>query len=1363
MAKEQLKVGDLSDISGEVNIATGDIIKGYTAEQVANLLTQIQSTFQPKPFDGRCPYKGLDAFEEEDADLFFGREKLVADLVARVKQSRTVFVTGPSGSGKSSLVRAGLIPALKRGVISDLHSERWLYESMKPGRDPLGELARVAASLAGNLSAGEDIRTKGLKDATVLAQWCEIALKEGRDRRVVLFIDQFEEVFTQAGNGNERNAFLGLLTQAATAENGRVIVLFSMRSDFIPNCATYPQVNALLNQQFVQIGAMQSDELVSAIAQPAMRVGLRIDPALVAQIINDMKGEPGALPLMQFALKDLFDAQQVKGGVNALTLEDYLQRGGIQKSLERHADEAFGRLSAREQELARSIFGGLIEVGRGMQDTRRTALFDELVPAGAKAEEVETLTHKLADARLITTDEQAGEDTLTISHEKLIDAWPWLRKLVNENRDAIALQNEIANDAKEWDDHKRDASYLYAGARLANSREQLDAKKIQLSGTADAFVQAGLAKRRRNQAVLAGGIVAIITLLTLAVVIFSHQSRDNAHLARIALSRELATRASVVTNLDPVLGLLLAREAVNTTYRVDGSYTPEALQQLYTNLQLPIVYGQTHLKHDGKAQVVDTDASGKNLLAIVCDQYSQQNVCIKTSAYIWDESGKLKISFSVSDFAPVQVSMNADGSRFVLIGAEVVDGNTRWRMELWDTSGRLILDVATSDSIWPIAKFNSDGRVIAMTDSDHLLHTYDMNGNLLGDYSIPLELVMSVDFSSDSSRLAIGDLTGDLRIVDLTTGKTLIEKKVFDGLLNSMTYEPKGNRIVTSGCNVLNKEFHCDSYLQRYWTIDSAGLTLDLELEAELPDFNPAGTQFVTVEPVHTDSGVALSAAHLRESDGKEIAVLSGHFIEIAIGARFSPDGEKIAVLGCNAQENLKCAIELWGEDGKFIGQISNVYPTFPKFSRNDTLFAINSEYGQGYQAGLWNIMSNGDMKFVDFSGLVNTAIMAPDGKELVTTACDKVNNITCVEGSFGIWNIDGSLISKIPIPEQAYLAFFSFDSSRILGLTANYNYIFDGRGNLILKITADPKNLANVSPTEDLMFSTTADGVIDIWNLVDGKLIKELKGHQGYINSIRFDSSGSKILSVGQDNTIRIWDVHTGQILHKYAISATSARFATNSQRFLAIRCNQPDSQCANTVAIFDLSGTVLGNLDAQRTSVVGAIFNSTDSNIATDECIETNNSGNCTKGVVRLWKGSGGLIKQLPVLFVGTSWSIFSPNGLQLLTVGCLKRTNISACALSGAYLWDTSGNLISTFSLGSDQIKYAWFNSDGSRITMTGCQKYGQDLIGSFICQKGVAEIWQAFPTVNDMLAVAIARAERSLTNAECYEYLHVNSCP
>ncbi|HVN16584.1 MAG TPA: ATP-binding protein, partial [Anaerolineales bacterium] len=225
MDSSQINVG--RDVQGNIIVGDKNKIIGYSAEQVSALIAQISTTFQPKPFDGCCPYKGLDVFEEEDAELFFGREKVVDDLVSRVKESRTVFITGPSGSGKSSLVRAGLIHALRGGAIQDLHSERWLYETVKPGREPLEALASAFSRLKS--PELENYFRKHADQANILHECAESALSGQTNQRLVLFIDQFEEVFTQVSKENAAR-FLDTLTDAAAGENGRVIILFSMRS-----------------------------------------------------------------------------------------------------------------------------------------------------------------------------------------------------------------------------------------------------------------------------------------------------------------------------------------------------------------------------------------------------------------------------------------------------------------------------------------------------------------------------------------------------------------------------------------------------------------------------------------------------------------------------------------------------------------------------------------------------------------------------------------------------------------------------------------------------------------------------------------------------------------------------------------------------------------------------------------------------------------------------------------------------------------------------------------------------------------------------------------------------------------------------
>jgi competence ComEA-like helix-hairpin-helix protein len=707
--------------TGDINIHAGDI--GYSVEEVSILLTQITSTFQPKPFDGRCPYKGLDVFDEEDAELFFGREKLVGDLVSRVKNSRTLFVTGPSGSGKSSLVRAGLIPALKQGGIRN--SERWLYETLKPGRDPIGEVARVASGLASSTNAEDEIRAKAMADETIFARWCEIALKDSREKRAVIFIDQFEEVFTQINKEEDRVAFLNLLTHAAAVENGRVILLFAMRSDFVSNCATYPKLNEFLGKQFIQIGSMQPQELVSAIAQPALRVGLRINPDLIAQIINDMKGEPGTLPLMQFALKELLDTGQAKGGIIALTLSDYLEREGIQKMLARHADDTFAQLSEYEQELAHSIFTGLIEIGRGTQDTRRTALFDELVPANIQAEDVGAIVQKLADARLITTDEQAGKDTVTISHEKLIDAWPWLKKLVNENRDVIALQNEIASDAKEWDDHKRDESYLYTGARLANAREK--AKEIAFSGNAQAFLEASVDAQeqrrrlieRRRRWVMAGLISTALVMAALAFWGVSQASRANANAAtaqaerdnalqkeQIARANELAARAKALGSTRISLSLLLSIEAYK---KADTSQTRDSLlTALTTYPQIKrLLFTPEGQYFQSNAQKFSTD--GKLIAATIPLENGESDILI------WSiETGEVIHRIHVDWSFIYATDFSDDGTK---IAASTCFSLTKiCEIALWETStGREINRLIVPDVLFTTnIALSSNGDLIAI-------------------------------------------------------------------------------------------------------------------------------------------------------------------------------------------------------------------------------------------------------------------------------------------------------------------------------------------------------------------------------------------------------------------------------------------------------------------------------------------------------------------------------------------------------------------------------------------------------------------------------------------------------------------------
>jgi len=743
------------DLSGTLIIGNNN---GYTAEQVAVLITQIRSTFQPKPFDGTCPYKGLDVFEEEDAELFFGREKLVDELVGKVRASRTVFITGPSGSGKSSLVRAGLIPALKQGQIKG--SERWLYATMKPGRDPFEALGRAVSHLAGTTNAEDEIRAKGMKDASIFTRWCEILLKDGREKRFVLFIDQFEEVFTQVSKEEERVAFLNLLTHAADAENGRVILLFSMRSDFLPNCATYPELNATLNRQFIQIGAMQADELVSAIAQPALRVGLRIDPDLIAQIINDMKGEPGALPLMSFALKDLFDKEQAKGGMIALTLSGYFENKGIDEALQRHADAALAELSEHEKKLAQSIFSNLIEIGRGTQDTKRTAPFSELVPAGSNPDEVQAVVQKLADARLVTTNEDSEEYTIT--HEKLIDAWPWLKKLVNENRDVIALQIQITTDAKEWEEHKRDTSYLYTGGRLANVREQLEKQKLTFTQLVQEFVRIGQARQRRGQALLVSAVSIVLIAAIFTSLIFKNQAQANIEIANTAQ----AASTFAIQQQD-----------------IAQANAEEAKKQ--TNIALARQFAS-------QAQITNQSRNSNQLVSSLLSIQSMKLFPNRDAAsfLINNNLSALSISYMTHDESVLSVTFSLDG-KYVVSGSW--DGTAR----VWEVStGKEIARMTHDESVFSVA-FSLDGKYVVSGSADNTARVWEAGTGKEIARMTHDGYVNSVDFSPDGKYVVSGSEDNTSRVWEASTGSE-IARMTHDKPVNSVAFSPDG-KFVASG------------------------------------------------------------------------------------------------------------------------------------------------------------------------------------------------------------------------------------------------------------------------------------------------------------------------------------------------------------------------------------------------------------------------------------------------------------------------------------------------------------------------------------------------------------------------------------
>ena len=346
--------------------------------------------------DDTCPYQGLEVFDEEHAEFFFGRQRDVQRLVEKLKGTRFLAVLGASGSGKSSLVRAGLIPALRAGALPQ--SEAWTICVFKSGSRPL---ASLTAKLL-DLSSGKDSMQTTLdqmgKDERTLHLAVAFALADKPAGRIVWVIDQFEEVFTLCSDRKECASFLGNLIYASSIPDGQSTVLLTMRADFLPKCAAWPDLAMRVAAQQFLVSPMDTHMLRQTIQEPARRVTLGFDPGLVDVILGDVASEPGALPLLEHALLELWKRRRD----HTLTLDGYRESGGVKGAIAKTAEEIFRNFSPDEQAIVRRIMLRLTKLGEGTEDTRRSARIDEIVTTSSEAGVVERVINTMADARLLT-------------------------------------------------------------------------------------------------------------------------------------------------------------------------------------------------------------------------------------------------------------------------------------------------------------------------------------------------------------------------------------------------------------------------------------------------------------------------------------------------------------------------------------------------------------------------------------------------------------------------------------------------------------------------------------------------------------------------------------------------------------------------------------------------------------------------------------------------------------------------------------------------------------------------------------------------------------------------------------------------
>ncbi|MGH2920288.1 MAG: BTAD domain-containing putative transcriptional regulator [Solirubrobacteraceae bacterium] len=1056
-----------------------------------------------------CPFKGLASFEVADAQYFFGRERLVAELVARLVGAPLLAVVGPSGSGKSSVTKAGLLPALAGGVLPG--SDGWTQVLIRPGEHPLRELREAMAAV------------------------------DGREH-VVIAVDQFEETFTTCRDEDERTAFIAELVEAAEDRRERAVVVIALRADFYGRCAAYPGLSELVAANHVLVGAMRSDELRRAIERPAQRVGLRVDSELADALVADVKDEPGALPLLSTALLELW--QQRDG--RRLRYPTYEQTGGVRGAVARLAEDAFGKLDEAQQEVARGVLMRLAGEGAAGTVERRRVALAEL--GTERDEDVARVVALLTDRRLLTV----SEGTIEFAHEALLREWPRLRGWIDEDREGLRIQRSLSAGAREWERLGRDEGALYQGSRLAEASEWNAFRRPSLNALEREFLDASEARRERERAqrrrrlvAAFSGLVIVLVAISIVAIVSVSQGREAKRQRDVAASRDLAGRAAGLLESDPGLSRMVALAAYD---RHDTEEAESAVRQatlgdratailsadageVYTSSpsadgRLVATAGEdgsvrtwdlrrrrvaaTIKGHDGPARAAAFSPDGTKIatggedgqVALANGDGTNRRVLLRIPAA------------PDADTYPNSVDFSRDGGRLV-VGAR--DHSVRI-VNLADGTSRVLGRHA--DGV-RMARFDRTGRKVVSAGFDGLARIWDVaTGNSIalphGD-----TYVIDASFSPDGRRVATTATDGLLRIWDAARARPLVKLKVVAQDLLSVRYSPDGRQLVTAGGDGVVRVYGAhraillgelkghfgyvyDAAFAAGGTIVSSGEDGALRLWAPVETVAIRGDATgprVTSDGRHVVSGDEDGHVHRWDLTTGRDRRLPGH-LDSASVARESADGTRIVSA---AQDGTVRITDVGSGRSRLV----------PSDTREKLAVAIDRtgrRFAAGGQDGRTTIYGDDGRKLRELRGhtsAINGLDFSPDGRHLASASSDETARIFNVE-------------------------------------TGKLEQTFVGHGDSVISVaySADGRRIVTAG----------TDATVSVWPIGGGDPIV-LYGHLGSINSAVFNRRGDRLVSAGSDGTVRVWDAAGGEslvVLHRHAI-ANGADFTPDGRRVLS------------------------------------------------------------------------------------------------------------------------------------------------------------------------------------------------------------------
>lgn len=1035
------------------------------------------------------PYKGLRPFEEADAGDFYGRESLITKLTERLSEpemfSRFLAVIGPSGSGKSSVVKAGLLPVIRKGEIENVG--RVFITEMTPGMRPMQVLSNALLNVAvvADETFLEDLQRKDFDLATMVRR------AMGTKNQMLLVIDQFEELFTLA-NDDEREQFLQTVYEAIIAPDSQIRVIATLRADFYDRPLAYLGWGDLFHDRSEVVLPMSRNDIEAAITMPAEKAGLSLQGELVERIIADVEEQIGSLPLLQYALAELFERRQ---GL-LLTLQAYQALGGVSGALAKRAEETYNTLGEPEQLMAKRIFPRLVKLGEGNEDTRRRVILLELLSIGDDREAAQDVLDIFVDNRLLTYDhdDETRIPTVEIAHEALIRGWLRLRGWLNSNRDDLRRQEELARATQDWLESKNDESYLAAGARLASFEVLIGKETVALNKDEANYLNASMERaqqieNRRRLFTLVLGIISIVAVISAGIAIIFGQLAERARDLAVAEARTSNSRALAAAARNdiahPDLAALLAVEA----FTIDDTY--EARNSLLMVLQ---TYPRLKTYLHGHSDFVRT-------IATTTDQSLFVSGGRDSVVRLWDAESFTEVAaFAGHDDWINDVAISPDDS---LVASASRDNTLR----VWDIeTGAEVMTLTEHEDEVRTAAFSPDGTYLVSADATGMILVWDVEtAETITTIAAHADLIYALDFSPDGSQLVSGGADNMIRIWDTAEWDEVLILQGHTNWVLDVSYSPNGFYIASASA---------DNSV-RVW--------------------NAATGDPVWAQLAHTDwSRTVAFSADSRQvfsggADGLIIVwdVVSQNVLDAFRNTQSAAIWDMIVTDDAIGVAGLQNPLTIWEQQATLaLGEPLNTF-------EHSIAYADVSE-----------------------TGIVATAGDQPDEFDitLYNPADDSTMTLTGHEANITGLAFDGSLLASADTDGQVrvweddmLLGEFSTEST-LFGLAFQNNVLALGTNTgdmLIWDVADDPDDWVlrttlsghdnrildlAFSPDGSQFASSSRDGTVLLWDMATNEILHELAAHIEGVQTLAFSPDGAMLATGSRDQTIILWNTTTGE-----------------------------------------------------------------------------------------------------------------------------------------------------------------------------------------------------------------------------------------